>query len=55
MHDAKDCFALAARFIKFGHVVPGSARMAPGPYWIKSDVFLVFETFLELMSTQSSL
>ena len=49
VHDAEDCFAWAARFIKFGHVVPKSARMAPGPYWIKGDVLLVFETFLELM------
>ena len=49
VHDAEDCFAWAVRFIKFGHVVPGSARMAPGPYWIKGDVLWVLETFSELM------
>lgn len=36
VHDAKDSFPWAARFIKSGHVLLGSTRMAPRPYWIKS-------------------
>ena len=36
VHDAEDSFPWAARFIKFGHVLLGSTRLAPGPYWIKS-------------------
>ncbi|MCJ1462586.1 hypothetical protein MMC07_001188 [Pseudocyphellaria aurata] len=35
VHDAEDCFPWAAKHIKFGHVVPGTATMAAGPYFIK--------------------